>query len=121
MQGGELGGVRVIDITDSPLNEFEWLLAADVIVGMSSPMLVHSACVGMHTIVMQPNLIRRNDRNPLTRRGLLSNHETPDDLANEINKHDDQDKRTLARIRKEFRWNEDAAANVAKMVVELCN
>ncbi len=121
LQGGELGGVRVIDITDSPLNEFEWLLAADVIVGMSSPMLVHSACVGMHTIVMQPNLIRRNDRNPLTRRGLLSNHETPDDLANEINKHDDQDKRTLARIRKEFRWNEDAAANVAKMVVELCN
>jgi perosamine synthetase len=119
LHGGEVGEVRVVDITDSPLNEIEWVLAADVVVGMTSPLLVHSACAGIHTIVMQPNLVRAHDRNPLTRRGLVANLETPGDLAIEIRDYDDQDKRTLARIRKEFRWNDEAATNAGKMVIEL--
>ncbi|GBE29810.1 L-glutamine:scyllo-inosose aminotransferase [bacterium BMS3Bbin04] len=119
LKGGEVGGVRIMDITDSTLSDVEWILAADVVVGMSSQILVHSACTGIHTIAVQPNLEREYDSNPLTRRGLLPNIEFPEELMLAIRDFDEHDKRSLARVRKEFRWNENAAENVGKMVVDL--
>ncbi|MCB2211519.1 DegT/DnrJ/EryC1/StrS family aminotransferase [bacterium] len=118
LHGGELGGVRVVDVTDSEPSTLDWILGADVVVGMSSPLLVHSACAGIHTLVVQPNLLREHDRNPLTRRGLLPNLETTNDVIDELKRHSDPDKRRLAAIRKEFRWNQDAAKKAAAMVVE---
>ncbi len=119
LQGGELGGVRVVDVTDSEPETLDWLLGADVVVGMSSSLLVHSACAGIHTLIVQPNLQRDRDRNPLTRRGLLPILESTDDVIDELKRHGDPDKRRLAAIRKEFRWNQDAAKKAAAMVVDL--
>ncbi|MCB2198760.1 hypothetical protein KQI63_05100 [bacterium] len=76
--------VRLLPLTDPAFDALDLVLASDIVAGMSSTLLVHGALLGKRTLCLQPGLKEGMDLNVLTRRKLLPNLGTVDDVASSI-------------------------------------
>jgi hypothetical protein len=97
-------------------NPTDLLIAADVVAGMSTSVLVQAAVLGKSTLCIQPGLIAGMDRNVLTRRGLLPNLERPGDIAR-ILEQGPPDPDKIATLRTHFAWELDSPGSVAELIL----
>ena len=107
--------VTLVDHLDS--DPMELIAAADAVSGMSSTLLVYAFLMGKPTLVVQPNLVQSADRNVLTRRGIVRNHESVGDVAEFLRKcHRGSEPDTLQRVRQSMKWGHRTDVAVADVI-----
>ena len=107
--------VRLVDHLDS--DPMELIFAADVVSGMSSTLLVYAFLMGKPTLVVQPNLVRAVDRNVLTRRGIVRNHESVSDVVEFLREcRRERKPDTLRMFRQSMRWGQRTDVAVADVI-----
>ncbi len=90
--------VRNLDAYDS----FELLHAADVVLGMSTSLLVFGYLLGKEVHVIQPNLVHENNLCLLTKRGALGPVQSSCKLVKKLKAGIDRDK--LHEFRSSMKW-----------------
>ena len=111
------GNVRVI--RQSRLDPVGLIIAADVVVGMSSTLLVYAYLMGRKVVVVQPGLDSRSDRNMLTRRCILPNLQTAAQVSRHITDEPDARPEILSKARRDLKWGGRSDVLAAELALDL--
>ena len=102
---------------------WEFVEKCDLVVGMSSTLLLHSFLATIPTIISQPGISNESDQNILTKNGVLTNTTTPESLAIEIQKALTEESFQLDRVseqyRKKFPTNGDISNQIIRIIKKL--
>ena len=117
-----IGPIRVVRNQSAPA--LDLLLAADVVIGMSSTLLVYAYVAGRRVVAIQPGRGAGEawrgglDYNMLTRRGLLTNRGDVAGIAAALAESPKGDENTLRKARLDLGWDGFPCAAVANLVLE---
>jgi hypothetical protein len=109
--------VRILILENSESDIPTLIMGSDYISGMSTSLLVHSALLGKSILCVQPKLDRENDLNILTKRGLLQNLESVEDVIRIVNNSSIAE--NVENIRRVFLWEKNAAVSAAEQVINI--
>ena len=107
-------------ITDSGANALDLIQAADVVVGMSSTVLVYAYLMGRTVLVLQPGLRPERDGNMLTRRGILPNLQTVDQVRGMLEDPLRSASKRLDAVRRALEWESRPDVRTAECALQLC-
>jgi hypothetical protein len=108
---------RIVRAGDQPV--LDLIQAADVVVGMSSTLLVYAYLMGRKVVVVQPNVSLKDDRNVLTRRGILQNSYSMARIHSALEEHCTGESEHLEDLRREFGWYDRIAAKTADSILTM--
>jgi len=94
--------------------------AADVVVGMSSTVLVYAYLAGQKVLVIQPGLRPDRDCNVLTRRGILPNLQTTAEVARTLAESSNMGAQTLQAVRGVLGWADRPDVRAAQCALQMC-
>lgn len=94
--------------------------AADIVVGMSSTVLVYAYLMGQKVLVIQPGLRPDRDCNMLTRRGILPNLQTTAEVARALAEPSDVEAQTLQAVRSALGWAKRPDLRAAECALQMC-
>ena len=118
---GESAAYRILAMEDGLARPEDLLLAADVVAGMLSSLLVFAALLGRLVLVLQPGVRPDAEHNVLTRRGLLPNLASPEDVVDALRSANGPEPGLTAQLRTEFCWDRHPASLAADMALELAS
>lgn len=107
-------------VRNCELSMLDLVTAADVVVGMSSTVLVYAYLMGRKVLVIQPDLRTERDCNMLTRRGILPNLRTAAEIERALEAPSDADLKTLRAVRRASGWENRPDVRAADCALEMC-
>lgn len=93
------------------------IIAADVVVGMSTTLLVYAYLMGKRVVAIQPGALPDRNCNVLTRRDIIPNCETIEAVTEALNGSAGDMGEALACTRKSMKWEDDPAAATAECIM----
>ena len=103
------------------LDAIDLIIASDALLGMTTSLLVYAVLLNRSVAVIQPGLHPSRDRNVLTRRNILPNIESVEELVVAISAGHALSENACDKIRSELKWDQEPTARVVSELQSLAD